>query len=1519
MANNGVPFYIKKSNTVSANDLGNFESYPFSNGTVYFTRDHYIVYDYVDGNGNERRARVGAARTNSIYYVEGLAGQTAGNWIGTIDEEVTELYDGLTILFLIQTAGSSSSSNRNLKNDDETTVTSTDAIGYTWLKLSNSSLPGEWKKCYYNATTNLTTQFPASSIVILTYQSDLNGNRGGWRASVQYYANDPNYRTRQYYMQPYAAEDLYRYKLVALDQDHQIVPLVTTNQANATLVQKTQTAKAFRPESIYYYATTAKIVAGAQVGAGALYSQYGDMSNIATYTFNTQLEDNTAVYLIGDYNYTTELFTLDQTNNTSWYTYVPINTNVASDLNYGNYFTAGKYYILVGYARINNGNYCLNLLEDNTLFYYDGTNLSTVHMSDHYHTSGTWNNLTYTASAHNGAGELAFTIPTGNTSATVALGNDPRLSDKRDPNAHASTSSATYGASTLTKYGHAKLVSGDLALKTSYIDGEAAASSHLHSQYLTSADLSTYKVTVTLTGVTTGIADKSSTEIKAAIDAGKTPVVYCNYMGVADMFAFLSDCIDVSEEDEDPYYIASFVYHNERLETSGYSMATMKIFPNKNVNLYIESDRFIVSTDLATPYTTGVVSLEQGVLDTQTQVVTGVAAGVGHTHGQYVDLTSTQTISGLKQFTTRPTLNVTRLPNTYKEVSHLSFNGSNAYTNTGLVITVGDNLTVEMDVNWRGANTSFATFFGYMASSTTPRFAISIYQNKYMMGINTSTQTSSAPVAGRHKFKFYTNPSNHAQKLEMDGVVILNDTYASNAMSSNTLSSYIAARNTGGSANNFADIDVYSVRVVHNSQVYTLVPCYRVNDNQPGFYDITNSTFLPSTGTVTVGSLVEDSEFLVGADLKTVAFTGSYLDLTDTPLLPTNPLIFKGVITANNQIPGVHEVGWVYKIGAAGTYAGKPCEIGDTLYCISSGTTGNDAHWEVIQANIDKPAYIAGNTVAANHIALFEDASGKLKDSSRTISSTSKNVVESITFTQGTLPTFGTDKSVTKITSWAAGTLPTFSATTASVGVLSSAGTDTQLGTAIAATNITAWSEGTLPTFSASTASVGVLKTAGTDTKLGTAIAADDITAWSAGTLPTYTPTTASVGVVTSAGTDTILGTAISADDITEWDAGSLPTYSHSTASVGVITTEGTDTILGTPISADKVTTWTQGTLPTLTPTTASVGVVTNAGTNTVLGTAIAVDDITAWDAGSAPTLTSASRTASHVKTAGSVPISAAVATTKITSWVAGASTSASQSITYSDGILIFNLEATVITSVTAPTLGYDPVNVNSITNVGAMPTFEDVTATEIQSWDAGSAPTLSYDPKSVPNVVSAGTAPTVTGQTVVTGTTFTQGSLPVLIYDTQSIPNVVSAGLAAKVATETVLTGASFAQGSLPSLIYTARSIPNVVSAGKAAKTASQTVVTGGTFTQGSLPSLEYTARSIPNVVSAGTAATFENKTVVTGTTFTQGTLSSLSYDPKSIPMLLAQVKLLHLLIKLQLLVQPLHKVYYHHCLMIQ
>lgn len=73
--------------------------------------------------------------------------------------------------------------------------------------------------------------------------------------------------------------------------------------------------------------------------------------------------------------------------------------------------------------------------------------------ADYYHSTGSWNGLTYTATAHEGAPELKFTIPTGITGTTVAVGNHTHsqyLTAHQDISGKADLSGATFtGAVTL--------------------------------------------------------------------------------------------------------------------------------------------------------------------------------------------------------------------------------------------------------------------------------------------------------------------------------------------------------------------------------------------------------------------------------------------------------------------------------------------------------------------------------------------------------------------------------------------------------------------------------------------------------------------------------------------------------------------------------------------------------------------------------------------------------------------------------------------------------------------------------------------------------------------------------------------------------------------------------------------------------------------------------------------------------------------------------------------------------------
>lgn len=93
---------------------------------------------------------------------------------------------------------------------------------------------------------------------------------------------------------------------------------------------------------------------------------------------------------------------------------------------------------------------------------------------------------------------------------------------------------------------------------------------------------------------------------------------------------------------------------------------------------------------------------------------------------------------------------------------------------------------------------------------------------------------------------------------------------------------------------------------------------------------------------------------------------------------------FKGALTSTSGLPTVgYKSGWQYIVKDEGTYAGKACEVGDLVLCISDYASGSasNADWTVLQANITGAVTGPASSVAGN-VAFFDGTSGKtLKDS----------------------------------------------------------------------------------------------------------------------------------------------------------------------------------------------------------------------------------------------------------------------------------------------------------------------------------------------------------------------------------------------------------------------------------------------------------------------------------------------------------------------------------------------------------
>lgn len=180
-----------------------------------------------------------------------------------------------------------------------------------------------------------------------------------------YDANDNSYdRTMLNYERRYAGTAIPPYHLVMVDVDGRLQPITPTSGTGTSHVANTV---AVRPDRIYYVNASGTYAAGAVVGDNTLYEAMPVSSN---YNFNASIPAYRACYLKGKYNSTTGLFTLDNTNTTSYYVYTPTNT---ASINLTDYFVNGYNYIYVG-ASDETANH-LQLATEHTMYYFDGTNL----------------------------------------------------------------------------------------------------------------------------------------------------------------------------------------------------------------------------------------------------------------------------------------------------------------------------------------------------------------------------------------------------------------------------------------------------------------------------------------------------------------------------------------------------------------------------------------------------------------------------------------------------------------------------------------------------------------------------------------------------------------------------------------------------------------------------------------------------------------------------------------------------------------------------------------------------------------------------------------------------------------------------------------------------------------------------------------------------------------------------------------------------------------------------------------
>ena len=139
-----------------------------------------------------------------------------------------------------------------------------------------------------------------------------------------------------------------------------------------------------------------------------------------------------------------------------------------------------------------------------------------------------------------------------------------------------------------------------------------------------------------------------------------------------------------------------------------------------------------------------------------------------------------------------------------------------------------------------------------------------------------------------------------------------------------------------------------------------------------------------------------------GTNTTQIATTAFVQAAVESKMAAADAMRYKGTLGTGGTItalPASHKVGDSYKVITAGTYAGQKCEVGDMVICVTAGSTANDAHWTVVQANVD--GAVTGPTSAVSgRVAVFNGTTGKvIKDSGFTIA---KSVPADAKFTDTT-------------------------------------------------------------------------------------------------------------------------------------------------------------------------------------------------------------------------------------------------------------------------------------------------------------------------------------------------------------------------------------------------------------------------------------------------------------------------------------------------------------------------------------
>jgi len=118
--------------------------------------------------------------------------------------------------------------------------------------------------------------------------------------------------------------------------------------------------------------------------------------------------------------------------------------------------------------------------------------------------------------------------------------------------------------------------------------------------------------------------------------------------------------------------------------------------------------------------------------------------------------------------------------------------------------------------------------------------------------------------------------------------------------------------------------------------------------------------------------------------------------------IANDALVFKGILYNEElhlndnieppyytELPIIHATGWTYKVGEAGTYAGKSCNIGDTIYCVTANDNSNnnntDNDWVAIQTAVEGPLFRGSTQYTGGLVLISNGTTGLVSESGYSI------------------------------------------------------------------------------------------------------------------------------------------------------------------------------------------------------------------------------------------------------------------------------------------------------------------------------------------------------------------------------------------------------------------------------------------------------------------------------------------------------------------------------------------------------